>query len=129
MRLKKVIASRPREMTIVIAHDLRKPMSMEAFILSYLASIGGGSAYVHEMFKSFNDYRVNELHKKPGKYASFRAIISEMHADTMHRDPSVGKRHYPYIQSTTKDRGEFEPSAYRIVDYGIKRLQSIRDSA
>ncbi|HPE06111.1 MAG TPA: hypothetical protein PLW50_00120 [Smithellaceae bacterium] len=128
MRSKKIKTPKPGELVIVITHDFNKPMSMEEFVLVYLNSLRGDGEYVNKLFKEFKRYRVEALHKAPGKYASFRAIISEMNANTMHRTPEQGKRHLPYIASITPNRVGFEPSAYKITEAGIRRLQAISDS-
>lgn len=114
MRSTKDRAQRMSEIKITIVHDLNVPMSMEEFVLIVLANLRGKSAFVHQMLKEFNDYRVRDLHKKPGKYTSFRAIISTMKKNG-------------YIESTTLNRSEFDPSAYRITDGGSRRLQFIQD--
>ncbi len=114
MRSRKVRTPQMREMTITISHDINVPMSMEEFVLIFLASLRGKSAYVHQMLKEFNDYRVRDLHKKPGKYTSFRAIISSMKKNG-------------FIESTSFNRSEFDPSAYKITDLGMQRLKFIQD--
>lgn len=115
--------SRVKTYTITITQDPRKPMSMEEFVLRYLEQYE--HAYVSDMFRALNIHRVDNLHKRPTKNTSFRALIGEMKSDTNHRKPSEGKRHYPYIKSITPDRTGFEPSAYIITPYGNKRLEEL----
>lgn len=115
---------RVKTYTITITQDPRKPMSMEEFVLTHLKQYERG-AYVSDMFHALNIHRVIDLHKRPIKNSSFRALVGEMKSDTNHRKQSEGKRHYPYIKSITPGRVGFEPSAYIITPYGDNRLNEI----
>jgi hypothetical protein len=101
-----------REITITIRYNPNeKPISMEEHILDKLKN---RELFVYELFQTFNAYR-KDIGKKPGKYTSFRAIISTL-------------KKKKYIESITPNRSDFDPSAYRITDTGLGRLQAIWDN-
>ena len=102
--------------TVNIVRDPKVPMSMKEFILDVLAGMNGKDAYVHELYRSFNDYR-KSIHKKPGKYTSFRTIISNMASDDN-----------KFIITTTPNRDKpFDPSAYKITNRGKQHLTLLRN--